>query len=76
MVPAEVERTWVAQHEHDDEVGPIAIERNGSLIQKNSLCGYQHFFIKGVDLLCMKGFLSQFDGTLERQGVSRRTYVV
>ena len=27
VVPAEVERTWVAQHEHDDEVGSIAIER-------------------------------------------------
>ena len=28
-VPAEAERTWVAQHEHDDEVGSIAIEVDG-----------------------------------------------
>ena len=30
-VPVEVERTWVAQHEHDDEVGSIAIERDGDV---------------------------------------------
>ena len=26
-----VERTWVAQHEHDDEVGSFAIEREGDV---------------------------------------------
>ena len=31
VVPAVVERTWVAQHEHDDEVGSIAIEIEGDV---------------------------------------------
>ena len=36
-ISASVERTWVAQHEHDDEVTSIAIERDGDVdIQKVS----------------------------------------
>jgi len=31
VVPAVVERTWVAQHGHDDEVGSIAIEIEGDV---------------------------------------------
>ena len=34
-----VERTWVAQHEHDDEVGSIAIERTATSIPKGSTPG-------------------------------------
>ena len=30
-LPLSVERTWVAQHEHDDEVTSIAIERDGDV---------------------------------------------
>ena len=30
-ISPEVERTWVAQHEHDDEVGSISIERDGDV---------------------------------------------
>ena len=30
-VSFDVDRTWVAQHEHDDEVGSFAIERDGDL---------------------------------------------
>ena len=58
-VPVEVERTWVAQHEHDDEVGSIAIERDGDvdLVRLNAwlaiLLGE-----RGVDIFRMKGFIS------------------
>ena len=34
VVSAVVERTWVAQHEHDDEVGSIAIEKDGDVDQE------------------------------------------
>ena len=30
-IAVEVEWTWVAQHEHDDEVGSFAIEREGDV---------------------------------------------
>ena len=30
-VPVEIERSWVSQHEHDDEVGSFSIERDGDL---------------------------------------------
>ena len=26
-VPVEIERTWVAQHEHDDEVGSFQLKK-------------------------------------------------
>ena len=59
VVPVEVERTWVAQHEHDDEVGSIAIEMDGDvdLVRLNAwlsiLLGE-----RGVDIFRMKGFIS------------------
>ena len=33
-IDPDVERTWVAQHEHDDEVGSIAIEKDGDVDQE------------------------------------------
>ena len=58
-VPAEVERTWVAQHEHDDEVGSIAIEREGDVDpdRLNEWLG-ELLRERGVDIFRMKGFIS------------------
>ena len=58
-VPIEVERTWVAQHEHDDEVGSIAIERVGD-VDPRRLNGWlgQLLRERGVDIFRMKGFVS------------------
>ena len=58
-VPVEVERTWVAQHEHDDEVGSIAIEREGD-VDPVRLNGWLAELLRerGVDIFRMKGFLS------------------
>ena len=58
-VPAEVERTWVAQHEHDDEVGSIAIEKEGD-VDPNKLNAWlgELLFERGVDIFRMKGFIS------------------
>ena len=59
VVSAVVERTWVAQHEHDDEVGSIAIEKDGDVDQEklnkwlSKVLGE-----KGIDIFRMKGFLS------------------
>ena len=59
VVPAIAERTWVAQHEHDDEVGSIAIEKDGDVDQEklnkwlSKVLGE-----KGIDIFRMKGFLS------------------
>ena len=59
VVPVEVERTWVAQHEHDDEVGSIAIERVGDvdLERLNDWLG-RLLAERGVDIFRMKGFIS------------------
>ena len=59
VVPAEVERTWVAQHEHDDEVGSIAIERDGDVDPEklNAWIG-KLLSERGVDIFRMKGFIS------------------
>ena len=59
VVPVEVERTWVAQHEHDDEVGSIAIERDGDvdLVRLNAWVG-KLLGERGVDIFRMKGFIS------------------
>ena len=59
VVPAQAERTWVAQHEHDDEVGSIAIERDGDVDPEklNAWIG-QLLRERGVDLFRMKGFIS------------------
>ena len=55
----EVERTWVAQHEHDDEVGSISIERDGDVDPEklNAWLG-ELLRDRGVDIFRMKGFIS------------------
>ena len=60
VVPAEAERTWVAEHEHDDEVGSIAIERDGDVDPKklNAWLGQNCSVSAGVDIFRMKGFIS------------------
>ncbi len=59
VVPVEVERTWVAQHEHDDEVGSIAIERDGD-VDSDRLHAWLGELLRerGVDIFRMKGFIS------------------
>ena len=32
----QIERTWVAQHEHDDEVGSFSIEKDGDLDEEKT----------------------------------------
>ena len=54
-----VERTWVAQHEHDDEVGSIAIERDGDVDPvKLNVWLSELLRERGVDIFRMKGFIS------------------
>ena len=58
-VPAEVERTWVAQHEHDDEVGSIAIEIDGDCDPGRLNAWLSRLLAeRGVDIFRMKGFIS------------------
>jgi len=59
LVPVECERIWVAQHEHDDEVGSIAIEREGDVDPErlNAWLG-RLLSERGVDIFRMKGFIS------------------
>jgi G3E family GTPase len=58
-VPVEVERTWVAQHEHDDEVGSFSIEKDGDLDEQKLQAWISKLLSeKGVDIFRMKGFLS------------------
>ena len=58
-VPADVERTWVAQHEHDDEVGSFAIEVEGDCDpQKLNAWIGELLRERGVDIFRMKGFIS------------------
>ena len=59
VVPVEVERTWVAQHEHDDEVGSIAIETDGD-VDPGLLNTWLGMLLRerGVDIFRMKGFIS------------------
>ena len=58
-VPLEVERAWVAQHEHDDEVGSNAIEREGD-VDPDKLDAWLGELLRerGVDIFRMKGFIS------------------
>ena len=53
------ERTWVAQHQHDDEVGSIAIERDGD-VDPEKLNNWLGALLRerGVDIFRMKGFIS------------------
>ena len=59
VVTPEAERTWVAQHEHDDEVGSIAIEVDGDCDadKLNAWLG-ELLRERGVDIFRMKGFIS------------------
>ena len=58
-VPVEIERIWVAQHEHDDEVGSFSIEKDGDLDEKKLQTWISKLLReKGVDIFRMKGFLS------------------
>tara|TARA_Y100001968_G_scaffold274973_1_gene268466 strand:- start:1908 stop:3290 length:1383 start_codon:yes stop_codon:yes gene_type:complete len=59
VIPPKIEKTWIAQHEHDDEVGSIAIERLGDVDPEklNTWLG-KLLSEKGVDIFRMKGFLS------------------
>ena len=56
------ERTWVAQHEHDDEVRSFAIECDGDVdIQKiNDWLG-ELLAERGIDIFRLKGFISIAD---------------
>ncbi|MEE2757724.1 MAG: GTP-binding protein [Myxococcota bacterium] len=58
-IPVESERTWVAQHEHDDEVGSFAIERDGD-VDPDRLNKWLSQLLreKGIDIFRMKGFLA------------------
>ena len=53
------ERGWVAEHEHDDEVGSIAIEREGD-VDPEKLNRWLSRLLseKGVDIFRTKGFIS------------------
>ena len=57
-VEVEVERIWVAQHEHDDEVGSFAIERTGDVDPDRLNAWLSEVHERGIDLFRMKGFLS------------------
>ena len=58
-VPAVVERTWVAQHEHDDTVGSIAIEIDGDCDPARLNTWLSRLLAeRGVDIFRMKGFIS------------------
>jgi G3E family GTPase len=59
VIPVEVERVWIAQHEHDDEVGSFAIERKGD-VDPTRLNAWLSELLRerGVDIFRMKGFLS------------------
>jgi G3E family GTPase len=58
-VPPEVERAWVAQHEHDDEVGSVAIDLPGT-VDPDRLNAWLGELLRerGVDIFRMKGFLN------------------
>ena len=67
-----VERIWVAEHEHDDEVSSIAIERTGD-VDPDKLNEWMGKLLakKGVDIFRTKGFIS-YSGNPKRivfQGV-------
>ena len=58
-MPLETERTWVAQHEHDDEVGSMAIERDGDVNMDLMNAWLSKLLAeKGIDIFRMKGFIS------------------
>ena len=58
-IALEGERIWVAQHEHDDDVGSFAIEVDGD-VHPERLNAWLSELLRehGVDIFRMKGFLS------------------
>jgi len=59
VVPVKADRTWVAQHEHDDEVGSIAIEIDGDCDPQRLNAWLSKLLSeRGVDIFRMKGFIS------------------
>ena len=59
IVSPVAERIWVAQHEHDDEVGSVAIEIDGD-VDPDRLNAWLGTLLseRGVDIFRMKGFIS------------------
>ena len=59
VVEPVAERTWVAQHEHDDEVGSVSIEVEGD-VDAEALNKWLGALLRerGVDIFRMKGFIS------------------
>lgn len=59
QIGANTQRTWVAQHEHDDEVGSIAIEEEGD-VDPDLLNQWLSRLLqeRGVDIFRTKGFIS------------------
>ena len=62
IIASTKERVWAAAHEHDDEVGSMAIERVGNVDPKkiNDWIG-RLLAEKGVDIFRTKGFISYAD---------------
>ncbi|MBM4015716.1 MAG: GTP-binding protein [Planctomycetes bacterium] len=58
-LPPKCERTWVAQHEHDDQVGSVGIELVGDIDGEklNAWIG-RLLRERGSDIFRMKGFIS------------------
>ena len=58
VVPAVTKELQVAQHEHDDEVSSIAIEKDGD-VDREKLNKWLSKVLgeKGIDIFRMKGFL-------------------
>lgn len=54
-----LERRWVAAHEHDDEVGSVAIETGGSVDHARLTHWLRNLLqTRGADIFRMKGFIS------------------
>ncbi len=59
MISPIAERTWVAEHEHNDEVGSFAIERIGDVDPERLNRWLSRLLSeKGVDIFRTKGFIS------------------
>jgi G3E family GTPase len=59
VVPPAMERLWAPQHEHDDEVGSVAIELDGD-VDPRRLEAWLGALLRerGADIFRMKGFVS------------------
>ena len=61
VISSETERIWMAEHEHDDEVGSIAIEREGDVDPEKLNTWMSRLLAeKGVDIFRTKGFISYY----------------